>query len=86
MTTKSLYLPASYKPGRCSFDCAPDKAFPYDQSLTCGAALRMTVLVHDLYGPDVTHDMEQCAALVGTLRMTSLAISPIAVKCLVSLA
>ncbi len=27
MTSRSTYWLDSYKPGRCSFDCAPDKAF-----------------------------------------------------------
>ncbi len=50
----------------------PDKAIPYDWSLSCGPALRMTVLVHDLYGPDVTYNMDQSAAMVTRLRVTVL--------------
>ena len=43
-------------------------------SSRCAAvvALRVTVLVYDT-NPDVIHEMDRCAALVGTLRMTSLA-------------
>lgn len=53
-------------------DCAPDKEFPYDRSLSRGAALRMTVLGYDLRRPDVIHDMDRCAAMAGTLSMPSL--------------
>ena len=37
------------------------------------AALRMTSLMTRVIKPHVIHEMDRCAALVGTLRMTNLA-------------